>query len=59
MDSNWWKQALGTMTHGAEDYQQIVDNAGDNTLVIVDFFMPNCGYCVKFMPEWNRIVAEF
>ena len=21
--------------------------------------MPNCGYCVKFMPEWNRIVDDF
>ena len=30
-----------------------------DSVVIVDFFMPECGYCMKFMPEWNRIVDEF
>ena len=27
-------------------------------MVIIDFFMPQCGYCVKFMPDWNRVVED-
>ncbi len=59
MDMNWWKQAHGTMTHDAGEFQDLVEAAGKDTLVIVDFFMPACSYCVKFMPAWNKIVDEF
>eukprot|EP00353_Schmidingerella_taraikaensis_P013226 CAMPEP_0185577976 /NCGR_PEP_ID=MMETSP0434-20130131/11615_1 /TAXON_ID=626734 ORGANISM="Favella taraikaensis, Strain Fe Narragansett Bay" /NCGR_SAMPLE_ID=MMETSP0434 /ASSEMBLY_ACC=CAM_ASM_000379 /LENGTH=133 /DNA_ID=CAMNT_0028195681 /DNA_START=70 /DNA_END=471 /DNA_ORIENTATION=- len=46
------------MTHGSNEFQEAVSGFGNDTLVIVDFFMPACGYCVKFMPDWNRVVAE-
>ena len=59
MDMNWWKQAHGTMTNGIQDFQENVEKGGKEQLVIVDFFMPACHYCVKFMPAWNKIVDEF
>ena len=57
--SDWWKQAKGIMTHDHNEFQHEVDSAGNDTIVIVDFFMPHCGYCVQFMPTWNKIVDEF
>ena len=43
---------------GAENFLELLEQHRDS-VVIVDFFMPQCAYCVKFMPEWNRIVDEF
>ena len=57
--SDWWKQAKGIMTHDHIQFQQEVDSAGSDAIVIVDFFMPQCHYCVQFMPTWNKIVDEF
>lgn len=59
MDPNWWKQAKGTKTRGPDDYQNKIEQGPENKLVIVDFYMPQCSYCVKFMPSWNKIVDEF
>lgn len=59
MEREWWKQAKGQMTHDHGEFLDIVDAAGDDKLIIVDFFMPQCSYCVKFMPAWNQIVEEF
>jgi thiol-disulfide isomerase/thioredoxin len=58
-DPNWWKQAKGTKANNADHFQELVDAVAVDKLIVVDFFMPNCGYCVKFMPEWNRIVDDF
>ena len=59
MDLNWWKQSKGTKTNDAHEFQDLVDNAGPNKFIIVDFYMPACHYCVEFMPSWNKIVEEF
>ena len=59
MDLNWWHDAKGTMTHNSNEFQNLVEAAGPDTFIVVDFFMPACHYCVKFMPEWNKIVDEF
>ena len=58
MQHEWWKNASGIMTHDSDEFQKLVDEAGSEKLVIVDFFMPQCGYCVKFMPDWNRVVED-
>ena len=58
-DPNWWKNALGTKASSASDFQDIVDSVPKGKYIVVDFYMPQCGYCVKFMPEWNRIVEDF
>lgn len=58
MDRDWWKKASGTMTHGHKEYEEQVAKYNKDTIVIVDFFMPQCGYCVKFMPDWNRVVED-
>ena len=47
------------MTFDAQDFQQKLDSMGEETLVIVDFFMTYCHYCVQFKPQWNKIVDEF
>ena len=59
MDSNWWKEAKGTHVKDPVSFQKMVQDFSDDTLVIVDFFMPQCIYCVKFLPEWNQIVDEY
>ena len=59
VDMNWWKQAKGQMTSNQQDFFDKVDAAPKETLFIVDFFMPQCHYCVEFMPSWNKIVDEF
>lgn len=60
MDLNWYKQAHGHMTNGKEDFQNQVDKYnGSDKLIIIDFFMPACGWCIKFMPSWNQIYDEF
>lgn len=48
---------MGHMTSDRQEFQDVVDAASDS-LIVVDFFMPNCTYCVKFMPEWNRLVED-
>lgn len=47
------------MTDNAYEYQDFVEAAGPKKFIVVDFFMPNCKYCVEFMPEWNKIIDEF
>ena len=46
------------MTFDAHDYQEKIESFDDDVLVIVDFFMEYCPYCIKFEPHWNRIVDE-
>ena len=58
MDSNWWKQAKGIKPADRKEFQKLVDDAGPDKFIIVDFFMPQCGYCVKFMNQWNQIVTD-
>ena len=59
MDLNWWHKSKGTMTNNSNEFQDLIDEAGPEAFIVVDFFMPACKYCVKFMPEWNKIVDEF
>ena len=59
MSENWWKTAKGTFVDNSTDLQDLLDNAGDKKLVVIDFFMQNCHYCKKFKDDWNRIVDEF
>ena len=59
MDLNWWKESKGTKTSSAGEFQGLVEEAGPDTFIVVDFFMPACKYCVEFMPSWNKIVDEF
>lgn len=59
MDLNWWKESKGTKTNNAAEFQDFVEDAGPDTFIVVDFFMPACKYCVEFMPNWNKIVDEF
>ncbi len=58
MATEWYHQAKGVESHGAEHFLELLQENPD-AVTIVDFFMPQCHYCVKFMPEWNRIVDEF
>jgi len=42
------------MTDGHKDFDaKVKEFDGTDKLIIIDFFMPACGWCVKFMPEWN------
>lgn len=59
MEEPWWKQAKGTMTHNSREFNHLLKEAGNDKLVVVDFFMPNCYYCIKFKDGWNKIVDEF
>ena len=58
-DQNWWKSSKGTKTNGRREFQELLIEAGDTKLVIVDFYMPSCYYCIKFKDSWNKIVDEF
>ena len=57
--NNWWQQAKGTQSHSSIELQEIFDKAGDKKLIIVDLYMPECYYCMKFKDAWNKIVDEF
>lgn len=58
-DMNWWHGAKGTLSTSSDHFQQIVDEAEKTgKYVVVDFFMPQCGYCEKFLNGWNQIVTD-
>ena len=56
MGEDWWKQAKGTLIKNQEDFNTYMTGDGKDSFVIVDFFMPKCSWCQKFMPEWNQVV---
>ena len=58
MDQNWWKQAKGTKVADSADFQKHMSDMADK-FIVVDFFMPQCHYCVEFMPQWNEVVDYF
>ena len=57
MSGEWYKQAKGKHLQGKEVFQDYLHERTDK-FIVVDFYMPQCGWCEKFMPEWNRVVQE-
>ena len=52
-------QSKGTQTHNTAELQELFSRAGDKKLVVIDFFMPECYYCIQFKDDWNKIVEDF
>ena len=58
MDEQWWKMAKGRALESPDVFQEYMMTEGQENFVVVDFFMPQCSWCQKFMPEWNQVVED-
>ncbi len=55
----WWMQAKGTPLRDSDEFDNYMATEGVSSFVVVDFYMPACSWCEKFMPDWNRVVDDF
>jgi thiol-disulfide isomerase/thioredoxin len=39
----------------AENYNQTL---ADNRVVFVEYYSPNCGHCVRFAPEYEKLATK-
>lgn len=56
--SNWWMNAKGQKMNSHEEFVDYVE-AHNDKFIVVDFYMPQCHFCVEFMNDWNKVVSEF
>ena len=54
----WWQQAKGTLINNSQEFEKYMGKDGAESFIVVDFYMPACGWCQKFMPEWNQVVED-
>ena len=56
-DQNWWLDAKGFTVHSAEELDDLIAK-NPKAHILVDFYMQQCYWCQKFMPEWNRLFEQ-
>ena len=54
----WWRQTKGDHLANEREFDAYMNSEGADAFVVVDFYMPQCGWCQKFMPEWNQVVDQ-
>ena len=56
-DQQWWLDAKGLTVHSAEELDELIAK-NPKAHILVDFYMQQCYWCQKFMPEWNKLYED-
>jgi hypothetical protein len=53
LGQNWWDASLGRHVNTEEEFNQLMTGELVDKLVIGEFYMQKCPYCVALQPTWN------